>query len=84
METTLVNHVEIRKEPGGWRIVVHFADPHVNAPRILAHRRLKYRAKLVGTGAGLALGVECRVTNEKGRYTEEASSYGNDRPDIQG
>lgn len=78
-------HVEVRKAPVGWMAVAYGKndeDRHEN--KILKKTRWKIDAMLVAEGAARVLEVELRVSNRKGRYTNEARSYGNDPRDIPG
>ena len=77
-----IGHVEVRVEPGGWSVTVHYKQPV--EPRLLHHFRLKASAKMYARGVADVLGVELRVTDRKGRYTAEAASCGNDPRDIPG
>ena len=80
--TLTIGHVEVRVEPGGWTVTVHYKQPV--EPRLLHHFRLKASAKIYARGVADVLGTELRVTDRKGRYTAEAASYGNDPRDIPG
>jgi hypothetical protein len=77
-------HVEVRKVPGKWRVTLYGKNGATRVENVLAFTRLKRSAFLIGTGAAKALEVELRVTDRKGRYTDEAASYGNDPESTSG